>query len=109
MDKKGNRITFQEAEKILSVGYPTDPEDLERFPYGEYLCKLWTREDADGKEYREHGPKVLKAMNILLSKEPEKLLRYNLDVDTKTSLEDTQSTIRDYFDRLILWAKCYSG
>src|SRR3972149_2959110 len=79
MDKKGNKITFQEAEKILSAGHPDDPEDLERFPYGEYLCKLWNREDADGKEYREHGIKVLKAMNILLSKEPEKLLKYNLD------------------------------
>src|SRR3972149_2030170 len=99
MDKKGNKITFQEAEKILSAGHPDDPEDLERFPYGEYLCKLWNREDADGKEYREHGIKVLKAMNILLSKEPEKLLKYNLDAETKKLLEDTQNTIREYFDR----------
>jgi hypothetical protein len=93
-----NKITFSEVEKILSERFP-EPDELKRFPYGQYLYSLWSREDADGKEYREHGPKVLHAMNTLLSKEPEKIIKYNNDDETKALLEDTQRLIRDYFDR----------
>ena len=79
------RITPAEADNILRSGrYPT-PEELDRFPFGELLRKLWERTGGDNDDYREHGPKVLKMMNVLLSNEPKDILT-EMEADTDEDL-----------------------
>lgn len=67
-------ITPEEAGRILKAGFPS-LDDLKRFPFGKQLSDLYSREDGDGKDYREHAPRVLNAMNALLRAEPERLIR----------------------------------
>ena len=80
-----SNLTLKEADRILSGGFPKLTEKqkrdlknsrgninmvpstiknfLEQFPFSEYLIKVWVTDD----RYPEHGPKVLEAMNQLLS------------------------------------------
>jgi hypothetical protein len=88
------KIAPKEANDILRERFPK-PEELESFPFGEYLRRLWERGDEDGAMYQEHGPKVLRAMNILLSKEPGALFEGNLDdADEQLLIDAKQELIR---------------
>jgi hypothetical protein len=90
------KITPKEANDILSKRYPT-PDELERFPFGGLLCSLWNRQDNDGIEYRDHGPKVLDAMNMLLGNEPNNLLQGKLDDSDEHLLNNTKLDIDRIF------------
>ena len=62
-------LSIEEASEVLSSGYPS-ASDLRRFPFASYLEKLWKTD----KGYDEHGPKVIGAVNTLLSENPHELL-----------------------------------
>ncbi len=80
-----SKLTLEEANKILSGGFPklaekqkmdlknargnidkipqTIKDFLKPFPFSEYLIQVWVTDN----RYPHHGPKVLDAMNTLLS------------------------------------------
>lgn len=62
--------TLQEANDLLKTRHPTK-EELKEFPFGKYLQKLFENDD----DYQTHGPKVLAAMNTLLSFKPEEIIK----------------------------------
>ena len=85
-------ITEHEANVILEAGFPE--KDMERFPYGDLLKRLW---DGD-KGYQEHGKKVMDAMNCLLSDTPGNVLGTIGDPDTKTRVQLTKIAVTKCFE-----------
>ena len=85
------RLTPEEADRILKAGFPS-PDDLKRFPFGEQLSNLYSREDEDGRDFRVHAPKVLDSMNILLSNEPERLIKGMSRIDKERFSETKLQT-----------------
>lgn len=64
------QISQDEADAILKSGI-SDASDLLRFPFGDLLYQLWTR---DNGAFRAHGDRVLRSMNLLLDGKPEALI-----------------------------------
>jgi hypothetical protein len=91
-------ITLDEANRLLSSDHFPD-KDLKRFPFGDLLCRLWTRDDEDGKEYREHAPRVLKAMNRLLSRDPGSVMCSDPVKKDADLLEETKNVVGKSFER----------
>ena len=87
------KISPKVANDILSERFPT-PDELELFPFGKLLKSMWDNKD---NGYQDHGPKVLIAMNILLSNEPNKLLKNRLDDSEDFLLIDTKREIERHF------------
>jgi hypothetical protein len=88
-------ITPEEADRILKAGFPS-LDDLKRFPFGKQLSDLYSREDEDGRDFRVHAPKVLNAMNTLLSNEPERLI-HDINRDDQQRFSETKLHISKLF------------
>ncbi len=85
-------ITEHEANDILKAGFPAI--DMERFPYGDLLKRLWDHDP----DYQKHGQEVMQAMNCLLSDNPGTVLGSNGDPKTKHILEKTRIAVSECFD-----------
>jgi hypothetical protein len=106
-------ITLEDANKNLKNGYPNLSEEviedlkkahgqlkfiplalrdyLKSFPFSEYLEKVWVTDD----RYPKHGPAVLEAMNILLSKDPTLIFKSGpADLVQRKNLKDAVDAIR---------------
>lgn len=63
-------LNMAEVSQLLKKGYPQINDPIwEKLPFADLHNRVWNND----KHYQTHGPKVLKAMNILLSNQPEKL------------------------------------
>jgi hypothetical protein len=92
------KISPIDAIDILSNRYPK-PEELELFPFGSLLKRLWDRNDGDNADYQRHGPKVLEAMNTLLSHNPNDLLNGPISDADSNLLTDTKQEVERIFGR----------
>jgi hypothetical protein len=82
---EADKLSLLGANQILKDGYPPS-EKLAELPFGAYLKKL----PAIDLRYQEHGPKVLEAMNMLLSNQPQQIM---LGSHTKKQAMRFESTI----------------
>lgn len=90
------KLSTKDANDVLSKGYPSDKE-LELFPFGDLLKRLWDRTEGDNADYRQHGPKVLASMNKLLSNEPNGLYEVPTNETDTHILTDTKQRIGQIF------------
>ncbi len=84
-------ITQQEAIDILKQGYPE--KDMDRFPYGDLLRRLWD----NNLDYQKHGRIVMEAMNYLLSDIPGTVLGSGVEEDTRELLSITRHKVIQCF------------
>lgn len=71
-----DRITREEADRILQEGYPSD-EQLERFPLGDVLKSIPEVNPPYGVQSAQdpgHIRRVLRGMNTLLGNQPEEIV-----------------------------------